>query len=525
MKTQTNEDMKWHKNLEKASNIAKKKACTHRDQFMVLFDDDKNAEKLSTSSKVVLPSARNIVSILAVRRPDNHQSHFGSVDYHHHEHGSFEVKQFELAMKKLETTRQSLNVEPHNIVTYASEEDHEIRNEYANIQFIPQPEHHTTITKMKSSTNTFINSKFEELSTAAISNSKTDSDRGTLNPFTIGATNRVAQLCKYFKDYNCSNSTRPFLDKTHKFNKQSAKAILLLHVGLQVLNFSREQKAFNLSTVKEIANFNKKNSLQETREEWWKKFAKRNNSQKFTDEEGSKLNEIFWKTYKATRKSIRIELLSSLCPNLLNETIDDDFKTLLKAYVQSPYSDAKQDTNVEGITYRQAINIIASAVAEALAFRWSCDCGTHFDKQTCSLFNWTYFLSFKQYLHELPQSNDTLTTKLRESAAVDLETNEPYQFCMVAGYGRKIVNLYCQKIATQGMALESPYFSTLSKLIVTLLRRTQGTFLDYQYTFECEANLSKYYRKFKHRDDQMRMRMKGPMYKVPKVYSRIVSTQ
>lgn len=511
-------DAKWHQLLEEASQRSKSNECTHRHQYMVLFDDNGIAEQASTASVVVFPSAKNLIHIHAMERPDDSHCHFGSVNYLSNEHGSFSKVQFKLAMEELKATRRSLDLDD-NIITYVSESSNQVNNEYASINFSPSPNQRSFIKTMQQHTNLFIDTNLKAITKAATS--KSLCDRGTVNPFTTGATLQVAQLVKYNRIYNCCASTKPFLDKYNSFDPSTAKGILYNHVGLQVLNFARNHQDFNLSNIGKVADITA-DDLLFIRKKWWNRFSR---SREFNEEEETrtKLNNIFWACYKETRKAIRIELLSSLCPDILDHVIENDFAELLLMYVQSSYSDVKPNTPVDGITYREAIEIISSAVAEAIAIRWSLDCGTHFDKLTCSWFHWTHFVSFRQYLSELPKVSNQLTLKLQESAATDFETKEPYQYCMVACYGRKVVHDYCLRIAKQSMALESVYFSYLSKLIVTLLRKTQGTILDYQFIFECQGNLSGYYQKFIDTHEEKRLGMKGPIYLVPMAFSRMVS--
>ena len=83
--------------------------------------------------------------------------------------------------------------------------------------------------------------------------------------------------------------------------------------------------------------------------------------------------------------------------------------------------------------YNDPIKMISSAIAKAIAVRWSNDCGFHWDKLTCFLFHQTYFCSFKQKLSELPKGMD-LYKKLQLSSAIDKDSNEHYQSCMVASH-------------------------------------------------------------------------------------------
>lgn len=490
---------------------------------MVLFDDDGISEKTSTSENITLPTAKNLRFILVLARPDTYPLHFGSVNYLDNEHGSFEKEKFLAAMEEFKVARRTLGMHD-DIIVYLSELDVQKQvkiDDYVSINWNPEEGALKLAKKIKSHTNTFLNDSMKYV--ASITMSKNNKcERGTVNPFSTGATLQVGQLNKFAKVYNCCNATKPYLDKSHKFSKLSAKCLLYNHVALQVLNFSQGNQDFNLSRLRHVATLNSDNLLT-MRKKWCSKFT----HTEFNEEqsEAVRLNNIFWDTYIATRKAIREELLASLCPELLDDIIDKDFRQLLRKYVQSQYSDIGTETNVSNITYRRAIEIVSSAIAEAIATRWSLDCGVHFDKQTCPWFHWTVFCSFKQFLSELRPTTNKLTTKLQATAAIESSTKRPYQYCMVAGYGRKVVHQFSLKLAKQAMALETNYFSHLSKLVLFMLKKTQGSIFDYNHIFECQVQLSDFYRQYINHPLQERLQMNGPLYTVPMTFSRIVSAK
>ena len=512
--------------LFEGSKAAKEDKCTHEKQALVIIDDNGLAEKKSGSKKgkgMIYPLAKEVHKFIYFERPFMVSAYHGSANFYGRLHGAGKTSAVKQSYAALHKQQIELGIEVKNLLMKVNERDHPLfkdeKDEYLHVNLNPNSDDMKYIYCLQKCTNAYLNANLALMEGRSGSS---DNDRGTVDPLTIGITRLVGYRNRANKEYNSNIRTKPYLDKAGIFSAQSASNILKQHVCLQLLCFKQGRNDFNLSKVTPN-DFD----LKKKREKWWKVFGTSSNPGPKTGnfeqspDTSHKLNEVFIQAYKAARKSIREEALKSLCPSLLKQTIDQEFKELLHDYIMSDFSDIPKNTSIESITYEDAIEMISTAIGEAIAVRWSNDCGFHWDKLTCFLFHRTYFCSFKQKLSDLPKGTD-IYKKLQLSSAIDKNSNEQYQSCMVATYGRIFVHDYCKHVATREMALESPYFCNTAKILVKLLKITQGTILDYGFLFQCEPHLSEYYTQYKCHDK--RFNMSGTMYKVPMTYSRIVST-
>lgn len=472
---------------------------------------------------MIYPLAEDVKKFIYLERPYKVAAYHGSANFNHHLHFAGETSKVKQSCKALEEQQLALGKEVKKLCIRVNESEKytvfkDDLDKYLDVNLQPDMEDMKIINILHKYTNSHLNYNLPILDK---SDTSSDNDRGTVNPKTIGITQMVSSHSRTYREYNSNHRTRPSLDKIGKFSADCASNILKQHLCIQLLCFNQGRRDFNLSQVTS-KDFN----TAKIRSAWWKTFGTTTDpgpkSGEFSESSAltNNLDSTFIENYKSTRKFLRMEALSSLCPSLLDMSIDMEFKELLQYYIDSDQSDIFSSTNIESFTYADAIELISSAVAEAIAVRWSNDCGIHWDKMTCVLFNRTYFCAFKQKLSELRKGSE-LYEKLKMSAAIDPDSNEPYQSCMVAVYARKVVHNHCTHVATREMALKSPYFSDTAKVITRLIRITQGSILDYGDLFQNKLSLSEYYSQYKLDDD--RLQMNGDIFKVPMTYSRIVS--